>query len=135
MHRLPISNLTKSRILPEARSNLIVSLACSSQEKHKKRKKYREKKEISIAGGSDLDERIRVAHSAPIVSHDVGDGGGLSLEEGVAALAGLLGAHDAKNTAQLVFGLFGGDAVKSETSFDVVQQAEAFVRLLDADDI
>ena len=49
--------------------------------------------------------------------------------------ANLLGNSGAHDTAELVSGLFGGDAVDSESSFDVIDKTEVFIGLLDGDDV
>jgi len=47
----------------------------------------------------------------------------------------LLGDSGAHDTAELVSGLFGGDAVDSESSLDVIDKTEVFIGLLDGDDV
>ena len=49
--------------------------------------------------------------------------------------ANLLGDSGAHDTAELVSGLFGGDAVDSESSLDVIDKTEVFIGLLDGDDV
>mmetsp|Transcript_15869 Transcript_15869/g.31885 ORF Transcript_15869/g.31885 Transcript_15869/m.31885 type:complete len:246 (+) Transcript_15869:339-1076(+) len=69
----------------------------------------------------DADQRIWVAHSAAIMRHNIRH---------------LLGAHlESLHSAQLVLALLRADTVDSEAAADVVEKAEEFVRLLDANDI
>ena len=46
-----------------------------------------------------------------------------------------MGDADAHNAAQLVAGLLGGDTVDGESSFDIVDEAEILVGLLDGDHV
>lgn len=77
--------------------------------------------DIELDSVIDTDERIGITNCSAVVSDDVGN---TTSTEG-----------DLADLKELVGSLFGGDAVDSETTLDVVKETEVLARLLDGDDI
>lgn len=77
--------------------------------------------DINLDSVVDLDEWIRVADGAPVVSNGVWDS--------------LLPDFDVLDLAELELCFFVSDAVDSEATLDVVDETEVFASLFNGDDI
>jgi hypothetical protein len=77
--------------------------------------------EVQSDGVADFDGGVGVADCAGVVGDEVGH-------------AGLAELH-AFHFAELVFCLFGGDAVDCEAALDIVDKAEILAGLVNGDDI
>lgn len=76
---------------------------------------------VKLDGVVDFDGRVRIADGTTVVSDDMGD---------------TLGAEsNLANFEELVGGFFLGDAVDSETTLDIVKEAEVLAGLLNGDGV
>ena len=75
--------------------------------------------QVELDGVVDFDERIRVTDGSSVMGHDV--------------RYALRSDGHFSHLAELISRFFGCDAVDGEAAFYIVQQAEVFIGLLDAD--
>merc|ERR1719223_746695 len=82
-----------------------------------------------------LHVRVGVADGAAIVCHNVRDGCGLSVVEGVAADAGLGASGNLLYLAEFVFGLLRADAVENKAALVIEEETVVLSSLVNRDNI